>query len=119
MTWCDDVSASIDRDQRAPSHMEYVGCIHRFVKGTEMTQHIVLATDGSAYSDAAARCIAGRNLLVQGGCLALLAADWAQAGDAVLLQRMLFPGLGEVLSVWGPLAFAGLFGWALRTARAL
>ncbi|KDP86108.1 hypothetical protein CF70_009415 [Cupriavidus sp. SK-3] len=62
---------------------------------------------------------AGRNLLVQGGCLALLAADWAQAGDAALLQRMLFPGLGEVLSVWGPLAFAGLFGWALRTARAL
>ncbi|MGT2495301.1 hypothetical protein ACU4GD_45495 [Cupriavidus basilensis] len=53
------------------------------------------------------------------GCLALLAADWAQAGDAALLQRMLFPGLGEVLSVWGPLAFAGLFGWALRTARAL
>ncbi len=30
-----------------------------------MTQHIVLATDGSAYSDAAARCIAGRNLLMQ------------------------------------------------------
>ncbi|KJK24146.1 hypothetical protein UB46_12705 [Burkholderiaceae bacterium 16] len=62
---------------------------------------------------------AGRNLLVQGVCLALLAADWAQAGDAALPQRMLFPGMGEVLSVWGPLAFAGLFGWALRTARTL
>ncbi|AUS41611.1 universal stress protein [Ralstonia solanacearum] len=30
-----------------------------------MTQTIVLATDGSAYSDAAARCIAGRKLLIQ------------------------------------------------------
>lgn len=29
-----------------------------------MTQNIVLATDGSAYSDAAARCIAGRKLLM-------------------------------------------------------
>ena len=30
-----------------------------------MTQNIVLATDGSAFSDAAARCIAGRKLLTQ------------------------------------------------------
>ena len=62
---------------------------------------------------------AGRSLLVQGACLTLLAADWAQAGETALPQRMLLPGLGEVLSVWGPLAFAGWFGWAWRTARAL
>ncbi|MDF3835419.1 hypothetical protein P3W85_21020 [Cupriavidus basilensis] len=62
---------------------------------------------------------AGRSILVQAACLTLLAADWARAGDAALAQRAWLPDLGELLYAWGPLAFAGLFGWAWRTARAL
>lgn len=45
--------------------MQYVVGIRLLGKAIEMTQNIVLATDGSAYSDAAARCIASRQLLTQ------------------------------------------------------
>jgi nucleotide-binding universal stress UspA family protein len=45
--------------------MQYVVSIRRLGRTIEMTQNIVLATDGSVYSDAAARCIASRTLLIQ------------------------------------------------------
>ncbi|MCP3020481.1 hypothetical protein [Cupriavidus basilensis] len=62
---------------------------------------------------------AGRSILLQAACLTLLAADWARAGNAALPHRALVPDLGELMFVWGPLAFAGMLGWAWRTARAL
>jgi len=62
---------------------------------------------------------AGRSVWLQAAWLVALACGGVSAPDGDLPRRGYLPGLGELLAVWGPLAFAGLLGWIWRAKRRL